>query len=605
MPGLRFTAFAFLCCACSTSQSESPRPATGGASAAGGVGAEGGAVSGGEGGASGDGQSAEAGAAGRGGVPGEAGAGNEYLCPRDVSSAGKLSPAWEKYAASPDDFANLPNVSYAGYQHGERELPSPSGPLVDVTEQGAIADDGQDDTAALRAAIESVEESGGVVYLPDGTYDLEGPLLVHGNGTILRGQSRAGTRLVFHASLAASYAVNIEPGSAQSRWSRAGGLVWFTPRSWNTYTESTSDIGATFDESWRLGPELASVTSEALRGQRSFDVDDASGLTAGEYVFVRVSSPADLSLLEHLSGDGGWARNYDWSSAGAARVLPSEVPDVLWPVRVEAIDGNSVTLHQPLRFDLRAEWDPTLVTMGDTIHESGIENMTLELERDYTWTTAESHAHEPGWNGPWFNGAVDCFLRAVTVIDPDVGLGVAASKNVTLSDFKLESSSAERSLYHHGTTMRMASHDVLFENFVIDNQPYHGINVEGFSMGGVWSDGQMAHGTFDTHRNLPLDCVHTQIVINNDASHGGYADAGPVMGARFGNWNIEVSNGRNHMIGEADIMPRGAIVGVRGIDIVEPGNSACLIEGSGQTGAVPNPPNLHRAALALRLCGGI
>lgn len=604
------TLLAFVCGACS-----SPRPtsapagasaAGAGTSAAGGASGSGGSSSGSA--ASGGTQAGAAGSAGQAGggaQAGTAGSGDLHGCPRDVAAEGALSPAWSSYAATPDAHPNVPNVSYAGYRHGEVPLPSPLGPLVDVTEHGAAPDDGLDDTSALRAALATVGDGGAVVYFPNGTYDVSGPLFVHTDHTVLRGESRDGTRLVFSESLLTSYGANTKPDTGQSRWSWSGGLIWFTPASKNTYRPDTSNLGATFDESWDVGAELGAVTSSALRGERTFQVQESSALVAGEYVFVQVDNAADLSLLEHLTGDGAWAEGYDWSEQNSARVLPGAYPAIVWPAQIESVEGTSVTLHQPLRFDLRPEWNPRLRAVGATIRESGLENLTIELQRDYAWSFEGNHNQEPGWNGPWFNLAVDCFLRGVTVIDADMGLGVSASKNVTLSDFRLESSNAERELYHHATTMRMFSSDVLFEKFTIDNQPFHGINVEGFSTGGVWSEGAMAHGTFDTHRNLPLDCVHTEIVINNDATRGGAPDAGPVMGARFANWNVEVTNGRNHMIGEADLMPQGALVGVRGADVNEPGNSACLIEGSGVTAPAPNPGNLYQAELALRLCGGI
>jgi hypothetical protein len=50
-------------------------------------------------------------------------------------------------------------------------------------------------------------------------------------------------------------------------------------------------------------------------------------------------------------------------------------------------------------------------------------------------------------------------------------------------------------------------------------------------------------------------------------------------------------------------MPSGAIVGVSGVAIAEPGNAQCLIEQSGSSAAAVEPANLHDAQLALRLCG--
>ena len=126
-------------------------------------------------------------------------------------------------------------------------------------------------------------------------------------------------------------------------------------------------------------------------------------------------------------------------------------------------------------------------------------------------------------------------------------------------------------------------------------------------MGIVWSRGTMAYGTFDTHRNVPSESLRTQITINNTGFAGG--TGGPRMGARFVNWNVTVTNGRNYLIGEAHEMPKGALAGVTGCEITSAahpayGNSECVTPFSGTAGAPVFPPNLYEAQLALRL-GGI
>lgn len=610
-----------LLAACSAPDAGAPSAGDGGSGAAGGGNPQGGAATTGGLGSGGDagggqtpgGSGTTAGSDAGGGQPPAGGSGGQATGgsddpPPDICStpapSGELSAAWQSYAETPNAHANIPNIGYAGYRLGEAPLPEGSGAIIDVKAAHGAKGDGQsDDTAALRAALAAVPEGGAVVFLPAGEYALSGPLFVHQRGTILRGESRDGTRLRFTRSLEQGYAINRKSDTNQSRWSWSGGMLWFGPQSKNSYLNGVPNIGNTFSEDWNVGAELTRVAQPAQRGATSVTVQDAAGLQAGQYVFIRIDNAADLSVVKHMTGDGAWANAYDWSPGNSQRVLAAGTPEIVWPVQVKGVSGQSVELAQPLRFDLRAAWNPTVHAAGDVLREVGVENLTVSLARNYNWSFGANHNLEPGWNGVWFNNVIDGFLRGVTVIDSDHGIGVSASKNITLTDFKLDGSSAARRVHHHATTMRVMSHDILWENFEISSQPFHGINTEGFSMGGVWSKGNMAHGTFDTHRNLPLDCVHTEITVNNDGSRGGAADAGPTMGARFVNWNIQVDNNRAHMITEANIMPSGAVVGVRGPAVTSAGNSACLVEASGPSGAVPNPPNLYDAQLRLRLCG--
>jgi hypothetical protein len=61
--------------------------------------------------------------------------------------------------------------------------------VFDVTEFGAIGNDGKDDTGAIKRAIEKAAETGGVVYFPRGRYRLSEALLIP-RFVVLRGERR-------------------------------------------------------------------------------------------------------------------------------------------------------------------------------------------------------------------------------------------------------------------------------------------------------------------------------------------------------------------------------------------------------------------------------
>lgn len=66
---------------------------------------------------------------------------------------------------------------------------------LEVTSFGAVANDGMDDTLALQAALAAAgTNGGGVVYLPRGRFQCNGPLLIPPH-TLLRGESRETTEL--------------------------------------------------------------------------------------------------------------------------------------------------------------------------------------------------------------------------------------------------------------------------------------------------------------------------------------------------------------------------------------------------------------------------
>ncbi|MEZ5278494.1 MAG: glycosyl hydrolase family 28-related protein [Opitutaceae bacterium] len=94
-----------------------------------------------------------------------------------------------------DDRPVLSDWSHAGNKEAHHP---PAERIFPVDSFGAIANDGRDDSIALQAAIEAAKKSGGgVVYLPEGMYYLDQPVLVTGDQITIRGDGPSRTRLVF------------------------------------------------------------------------------------------------------------------------------------------------------------------------------------------------------------------------------------------------------------------------------------------------------------------------------------------------------------------------------------------------------------------------
>ncbi|RRJ98986.1 hypothetical protein Ga0100231_000780 [Opitutaceae bacterium TAV4] len=543
-------------------------------------------------------------------------------CANPTTSA-KASLLWDEYEQTPDSHPNIPNCSYSGYQYGERSIPRIVGPIYNVTTFGARGDGQSDDTAAIRAAIAAVGSDGGVVWFPDGRYAVRGVLFVHTDRTVLRGQSQTGTEIIFTQPLDRGYGTffyTAASGERATRWTYSGGLIWFGPKSrGNTYrphAEPDSPIqNDEFAERWLTTGNEISVTTSARRGDSTIilERDSAAGLKPGDFVLLRQTDPGDYSLVKHLAGGGAWAENYDWQHGKQGAAWPRPSP-LQWVVEIAAIkdpsEGQSLTrvltLRQPLRFDIRSDWTPVVQRLGSLLRESGIEDMTLRFNRPYEWSISMHHREE-GWNAPYFNNAVHCWLRDVTMIDVDNGPNLSCAKLITLSGFTIKASSARTLAHHHGTLTRNGSHDNLITDFRIESRPWHGLNVESFSSGNVWTRGTLEHGVFDSHRKMPYDGIRTDItMIANDGRHGG--GGGPLMGARFVNWNIRTPSGENYIVGWANATPSGAIVGLQGSTPTwkaqanrtpsGESSSGCRIESPGE---LPEPSNLYQAQLQLRL----
>jgi Pectate lyase superfamily protein len=468
---------------------------------------------------------------------------------------------WREYRAAPDRHPRIPNVSYAGYHLGERGLPRP--PVrTSVTAFGAVGDGVTDSSGAFNAAVEAVgSRGGGTVFVPPGEYVLSSVVWVHHSGVVLRGAGRDRTVLRFEQPLTTCY----RP-AARNEWSWGGGLVWFIPRELREMLERNNFQG---NEGWMANRDLATVTAEVPRGSRRIPVSDVDSFERGRHVLLVVDNTQDNTLLAHLAGDVPGAATYPWESA-ARRLRPELTDWVLaenfrhyrYPVRIARVERDAVVLAQPTRIDLRAGWSPRFTTLGPAIQESGIEHLTIRM-RESQQTV---HHLDPGFNGPHFQAALNCWARDIDLWHSDNGFGLTTSKGVTLTDVLVGGRAR-----HHTFVCRVQSHDMLVNHFEIPKATtplapgaaHHGLNTEGFSSGNVWADGVM-EGTFDSHRALPFDSVRTAITVTNNGVTGGAGDAGPRWGARFCHWNIEVLGGRAHGIRLEEHAPHSAMVGIRG-----------------------------------------
>ena len=515
-----------------------------------------------------------------------------------TASAAETSGAdlWKQYVADPDRHLLIPNCSYAGYQCGDVALPEPAAQFDLGKDFGAVGDGATDATAAFKAAITkaaSVAKPGkpAVISIPAGIFYVTGLIRLDHSGVILRGAARGDTIIAFQKPLAD--VVGASQAGTSSRWSWCGGLVWLGPGDVFENDGRFRQPATTQDwEEWQVLPPVAQVSAPAKRGDRTITVDaaGAKALKAGDTMLLCWANPADRSLLLHMAGHELMA-NYDWAKSGQGL---TSAKAWRWPVEIADIKGTTVTLRQPLRIDIRPEWQVRFAPLGDHVRESGIERLTLRMVPH----DAGKHLTDKGWNGVYLNRALHCWVRDVTIENSDNAAIHAAAKNTTVTGLHVTGGK-----HHHATALRVSSHDNLITNFRIESTPKHGINTEYLSTGNVWSKGVMLHGTFDSHRAMSFESLRTDITITNDGTPGGGGQAGPFLGARMTHWNIRVS-GKADFIYQPECHSLAALVGIQGIARLDKegwampkGDKGVVVADDGK---VPEIVDLHAAQVALR-----
>ena len=509
---------------------------------------------------------------------------------------------WSEYAQNPNNHPHIPNNSYAGYRQGDTIIPSAT--VVTTIEQfGGKGDGVTDNTKAFKAAIAEIgKKGGGAILIPPGNYLVEGFIHLNQSGVVLRGAGIDRTTITFTRPLKdVIYPLNYNQN--RSQWSWLGGLVWISPA--DTFNADGQILTATGEianaktstrawEQWRY-PEsyLAKVTASSQRGDFALKVDSTTHLKPGMFVLLTWQDTNDYSLAKYIAGSP-LMEKYPWESVKKSYVAQ---PEYHWAVQIDTIAGNTVYLTQPLRLDVRPEWQVGFQAIGSYLQESGLENLTLNL---VNVPLEVPHLANLGYNGIYVNRAINCWVKNIKINNAENGLIISQAKNITAE--KIAFTGAVK--MHHATANRFGSADILISDFIIESPVIHGINVEQLSSGNVWSRGLMLHGTFDSHRGLPFDLIRTEITTQNDGSPGGAQDAGPLNGKNVVHWNINVTGSRAKFVYQPDAHASGALVGIRGV-VADLSCAWAMVCGEknvivADEGLTPTPANLYEAQVNLR-----
>jgi len=235
----------------------------------------------------------------------------------------------------------LLDFSYAGYAGGGVAIPFAS------AEQTVPPSGGDDDTAAIQAAIDAVSQMSpggdgirGAVQLQPGTFTLRGSLSIRTSGVVLRGSGSGSDGTVL-----------IVAGNPRALISIQGSGSWAT-----------------------VGSRAAIVDDYVASGANSFTVDDASGLAVGATVLVdRPVTDAWVSFMQmdHLMRGG---QPQTWISTRT--VIHSDR-------MITAIDGNQITADAPLSDSIDALYlrppGATVIryTFNGRIAQVGMESMRI------------------------------------------------------------------------------------------------------------------------------------------------------------------------------------------------------------------------------------
>ncbi|MBA3940145.1 MAG: hypothetical protein C0520_02930 [Sphingopyxis sp.] len=371
----------------------------------------------------------------------------------------------------------LPDFSYAGYGFGLAPLPADTGTVIDVTDHGAIPDDGLDDTKAVLRALAAANVVKGRVTLrfPRGRTQITEVLRITRSDIILdgAGSGKGGSELWFPRPLKLvdqshdydelrEYLVrekkqqvepehNIDYLFTEYTWS--GGMIYVAPEGSRPVSyDGTKDV---------RDPVLANGMS-GKQFARTLAVDDASRLKVGDVVQLQWFSAdgPDSKILKSLYGDTDLPiGSHHWT-------FPNR-PVVAQATRVVAVRGRTVTLGDPLLHDVRADQPAVLADWRHLTHV-GIQNLRLQFP------DAPSFGHhlEQGYNGIYMTGVFDGWVKGLVIDSADSGVLTDNAASLTIADVTTTGTRRAHYSVHVG-----AVHNVLVKDLKVENPVVHPLSI--------------------------------------------------------------------------------------------------------------------------------
>lgn len=411
----------------------------------------------------------------------------------------------------------LPDFSYAGYGFGLAPIPTDTGTIVDVTDHGAVPDDGLDDTKAVLRALAAADAVIGKVTLrfPKGRTQITEVLRITRSNIVLdgAGNGAGGSELWFPRPLKIidnssdfdelrDYLVRekkqqVEPEQnidyLFTEYSWAGGMIVVRP-------ETTRPVSYDGGKDVRDPPLANGVSGRQFA--RTLTVDNVAKLRVGDVVQLQwfAGAGATSPILESLYGDTDLPiGSHHWTSPNR--------PVVAQATRIAAIRGRMVTLGDPLLHDVRVD-QPAVLASWKHLTNVGIQNLRLQFPEAPSF----GHHLEQGYNGIYMTGVFDGWIRALTIDRSDSGILTDNAANLTIADVTTTGDRRAHYSVHVG-----AVHNVLVRDLKVENPVIHPLSVNTRSTRSVFLRSVVTRDAIiDQHSGSNHQNLFDQIVMHID-----------------------------------------------------------------------------------------
>lgn len=449
----------------------------------------------------------------------------------------------------------LPDFSYAGYEYGVGEIPV-RGEVIHVADFGAVAGDKIDDSAAIKAALEEANSRSGPVRVQfgEGRYILTEIVWLERSDIVLAGMGMGarGTQVFMPRPLN-----QIDDGGAlteirqylkqENKFERIPDMnldVLFSEYSWSAgfiWARFPGGRHATYLESYDRAIETVADIASGKQFERQVIVKDPSSLKVGDVLQINWHNREGENgpLIAEMYGDTN-------EKIGSRHWQFPERPLVRQATRIEAINGNMVTIADPLLLNITTAV-PASFAAWDHLSNVGVEDLHLVFPENPYF----GHHNEAGYNGIYFSGIHNGWIRNVAISNSDAGILTDDLANVTIRNIVTDGDHKAHYSVHIGNV-----HNVLVDGLTVRNPTEHTLSFNTqstksvYTNSTVWTTPTLDQHAGANHQNL-YDNVTVYVTPDQQAEDGTpkydlYMAGGagywqPGHGRYNTSWNVKVN----------------------------------------------------------------
>lgn len=386
----------------------------------------------------------------------------------------KESAAWRAFES--DDPENvLLDFSYAGYMRGERSIPEVSTlgyKTFDITDYGAIPNDGISDRSAILAAAEAIKANGsGILYIPEGVFDIhtssdesKSMIITTGN-IILKGAGRSLSTIRMSAPM--------QPADPAILYSSPVAL----------YFKHNSE-----------GRSLTKVTADSAKGSFSVWVESSAWLSAGDWVSLRLKDNSPELIEQRLGSE------YYSCITGAYDISKNGV-QVIEYHQIKEIIGNRIIFHEPIMHEVESRWAWSIYSYPH-YEGVGVEDLTFEGNAKDDFVHHESWEDDGAYKPINLMRLTNSWMRRVGFRNVSEASSIVSCANVSVYDVTIDGVRGHAAIRSQSSTRT-------FIGKVTDRTDngagqFHAVGVSKPAIGTViWRNEWGTDSCFESHANQP------------------------------------------------------------------------------------------------------